>query len=280
MKIGIVGQGFVGTAVRKKFEKVFEVVTYDKDNSLSNRDSLVNVVNETDIMFVCVPTPMHSDGSCDTSIVEEVIGEISELTDMLGKTLVKTCIIKSTVPPGTTTILRDKYWFNLGVVFIPEFLTEANANYDFENQDRIIIGGDGKFVTEIFTTAFPGIPIITVEPEVAEMLKYVTNIHLAMKVSFANEMYALCQKLNIDWNEVIKCAKMDVRLGKTHWNVPGPDGDFGFGGHCFPKDLGALSTMAHNAGVLVRTLDATQEVNDRVRSDRDWERMIGRAVTE
>jgi UDPglucose 6-dehydrogenase len=111
------------------------------------------------------------------------------------------------------------------------------------------------------------------------MVKYLTNNFLSVKVSFANEMYQLCDKLNIDYDKVVEYATMDDRLGKSHWNVPGHDGDFGFGGHCFPKDLAAILNLTEELKTVNNVLCATQETNNNVRKDRDWEKMKGRAVS-
>ena len=110
------------------------------------------------------------------------------------------------------------------------------------------------------------------------MVKYLTDTFLSVKVSFANEIYQLCNNLNIDYDKVVEYATLDDRLGLSHWNVPGPDGDFGFGGHCFPKDLSALLYLTKQMNTTNNVLLATQRTNDEVRNDRDWENMKGRAV--
>jgi UDPglucose 6-dehydrogenase len=112
------------------------------------------------------------------------------------------------------------------------------------------------------------------------MIKYVTNTFLATKISFANEIYGICEKLDIDYNKVIEYAKFDDRLGYSHWSVPGPDGDMGYGGHCFPKDIAALVFIGNQLGVDTRILQATISKNDMIRKNRDWENQIGRAVSE
>jgi len=112
------------------------------------------------------------------------------------------------------------------------------------------------------------------------MIKYVTNTFLATKVSFANEMYQICEGLNIDYDKVIEYARYDDRLGNSHWSVPGPDGDFGYGGHCFPKDVAALKYVGDSMNISTTMLSATMYKNKEVRSDKDWEKQIGRAVSE
>ena len=110
------------------------------------------------------------------------------------------------------------------------------------------------------------------------MVKYLTNSFLATKVSFANEIYQICSKLKVDYDKVVEYAILDDRLGKTHWQVPGPDGDFGYGGHCFPKDLKALIKLAIDNDVLPKMLIATDDKNKQVRNNKDWLDMKGRAV--
>ena len=101
-----------------------------------------------------------------------------------------------------------------------------------------------------------------------------------MKVSYANEIYQLCQGLNIDYDKVIEYARYDERLGTSHWSVPGPDGDFGFGGHCFPKDIAALQHLAGTMKIDTAILDAAINKNTSVRTDLDWTKQVGRAVSE
>jgi len=133
-------------------------------------------------------------------------------------------------------------------------------------------------VARVFRKAFPKVPIIKTNSTYAETIKYVTNCFLATKVSFANEMYQLCESLNIDYDKVIEYAKFDERLGYSHWAVPGPDGDFGFGGHCFPKDMNALIHLGNSLGVDLQTIKSAIETNDKVRQNRDWEQQKGRAI--
>ena len=273
MKIGIIGQGYVGTALKVGFKDYYNVETYDKyDLSKSTQGSIGKVVESTDVIFVCVPTPMRKDGTCYTGIVEEVIREINETAD--GHIVV----IKSTVPPGTTDRINAEYTKST-VIFNPEFLTEANFIDDFKNQNRIILGGDRKGtskVRQLYSRLFPQATIVKTGAKHAEMVKYFTNCFLATKVSFANEMKHICDSIDLDYDKVVEYATYDERLGKSHWSVPGPDGDLGFGGHCLPKDLSAMVNGFDTLGLL----EAVEQVNDQVRENRDWESMVGRAVLE
>ena len=274
--IGIIGQGFVGNAIYQKFKNYFDVHTYDLDESKSN-DTKENVIHQQ-YLFLCLPTPMNTDGSCNVDIIERELENIDLIAD--NHEVVKTVVIKSTISPGTTEKWNKKYEA-LNIVFNPEFLTEANAVEDFNNQNRIILGGPRPATTELrrlYSKVFPKAHIIKTDSTHAEMVKYLTNSFLATKVSFANEIYQVCEKLNIDYDKVVEYATLDDRLGKSHWNVPGPDGDFGFGGHCLPKDLSALIYLAMNLNTETNVLNAVEETNDVVRKNRDWENMKGRAV--
>lgn len=279
--LGVIGQGFVGSAVYEGMKNHYDIKTFDKDpNKFSNVGSIFEIVENVDITFLCVPTPMKRSGQCDLGILSSALNEISDCVKALHKENF-IVIVKSTIPPGTTEILNGIF-DKLDIVFNPEFLTEANAVNDYINQNRIIVGGERPGSTKvkaIFSKVFPKIPIIKTSSTIAETIKYVTNTFLAMKVSYANEIYQLCQGLNIDYDKVIEYARYDDRLGNSHWSVPGPDGDFGSGGHCFPKDLAALTFLCKEMGIDTTMLTATKEKNDLVRTNKDWEAQIGRAVS-
>ncbi len=274
--IGIIGQGFVGNAVYQKFKNYYDVLTYDLDKSKCN-STFLEIAFKCETIFICLPTPMDEGGRCNVSIVElELVGLNSHNTQNK-----KNIVIKSTVSPGTTERWNKQYK-NLNIVFNPEFLTERNAVDDYENQKRIILGGPRPATTEIkqiFSKVFPKAHIIKTDSTHAEMVKYLTNSFLATKVSFANEMYQICEGLDVDYDKVIEYATQDERLGDSHWNVPGPDGDFGYGGHCFPKDVKALITVAKDLDIIPLMLSATDFKNNNVRKNRDWEQMKGRAVS-
>lgn len=292
--IGIIGQGFVGTAVREKMREHFLVYTYDKYNkdqsliyksdTVIENERAINIdvlVENCDIIFVCVPTPMFEDGECDTRIVRSVIEDLAQEAESQDRNVI--AVVKSTVPPGTTKGL-NQISKRVGVTFSPEFLTEANSVNDFKNQKRIVLGIDWAEyinpVVEIFSISFPDADVFTINSDEAEMVKYVTNLFLATKVSFFNDMYQICQKLGINYDQVIDVTLADPRIGKSHYRVPGPDGDLGYGGHCFPKDMNAMLYIAQVLSVPVPTLAGAHITNQIVRSNKDWERMQGRAVSK
>ena len=283
MNIGIVGQGFVGSAIREGLKNYYNVSTYDIDSEKCN-STHEEVCKSSNILFVCIPTPMRKDGSCDTRLLESVVEKVDKECQRLDNQPV--LVVKSTVPPGTTAHLNSMTE-HCDVVFSPEFLTEANSFEDFKNQTRIIIGGNpdtncesAKKVKQMFRKAFPKIPIVITKHETAEMVKYFTNCFLASKVIFANQMYEICQGSEIDYDKVVEYALYDTRIGQSHLAVPGPDGDLGFGGHCFPKDLAAMIAFGNNSGANTTFLSEVQNTNNRYRTDKDWEKMKGRAVSE
>ena len=279
MNIGIIGQGFVGSAIREGLKNFYKIRTYDIDKSKCN-STHSQVCLESDIIFMCLPTPMRKDGSCDTRILESAVREV-DLTVYQHKHR-PIIVIKSTVPPGTTAKL-DEIAPYCDVCFSPEFLTEANSFEDFKNQSRIIIGGPrpatGK-VKQMFRKAFPSIPIVKTGSKTAEMTKYFINCFLASKVTFANQMFQICLDNNIDYDKVCEYALYDQRIGKSHLAVPGPDGDLGFGGHCFPKDLAAMISFGSENDGDTSYLQSVQDYNDKCRRFRDWEHMKGRAVSD
>ena len=271
-KIGIVGQGFVGNAIFQKFKKYFPILTFDLKPQLSN-STFDSILENCSIIFVCLPTPMNEDGSCNITIVEDVLDTINKKS----KSIV---VVKSTVLPGTTDEFNIKFK-NIDVVFNPEFLTERNAVEDFNNQKRIILGGPRPATTElkqIYAKVFPDAYIIKTGSTHAELVKYFTNCFLASKVSFANEMYELSNALGLDYDKVVEYSILDERLGRSHWSVPGPDGDMGYGGHCFPKDLSAIIKLTEKFGTTNNVLKSVRKTNDELRNNRDWENMKGRAI--
>ena len=276
MKIGIIGQGFVGSAIREGLKNYYDILTFDTDESKCN-STHEDVCKMSEIIFVCVPTPMRKDGSCDTRILENAIDKLRQGCQNTGS--YPTIVIKSTVPPGTTSRIYNQG--HLDVCFSPEFLTEANSFEDFKNQTRIIIGGQGaRKVKQMFRKPFPKTPIVVTKAETAEMVKYFTNCFLATKVTFANQMYDICEASGIDYDKVSEYVLYDQRIGKSHLAVPGPDGDRGFGGHCFPKDLAAMIKFSDEKDVDNMFLASVEIYNNEVRTNKDWEKMKGRAVSD
>jgi len=279
MTVGIIGMGYVGTALKEGFKDYHKIETYDIKASLSSCNSINELVSKSKIIFLCVPTPMNKNGSCDLSIIKNIIDEVGSCIDNQSNKII---VIKSTITPGTTEKLNQKYQ-NFNIIFNPEFLTEANFIEDFKNQNRIILGGSKSITTKIkqlYIKIFPKAKIIETGSTYSEMVKYFSNTFLATKVSFANEMKMICDKLDIDYDKVVEYAIYDNRLGNSHWSVPGPDGKLGFGGSCFPKDINALIQFASELGVDATMLKSAWNVNLKVRPEKDWEQLKGRAISD
>ena len=273
--VGIIGQGFVGGALASAFSNHYKVYTYDKIlTDLSTHKSVFSLSRACELLFVCVPTPMREDGSCDISIVKEVVQEACST----GRQNI--IAIKSTIPPNTTKLLQELCQ-DSQIVFNPEFLLERNAEQDFLNTSRVILGGPRPATTrlkQVYSKVFPNAHVIKTDSTVAEMVKYLTNSFLAVKVSFANEMHAICESLGVDYDKVTEYALHDDRLGSTHWSVPGPDGHYGFGGSCFPKDINALMHLAQTMCIKANTIQGAWNTNLMARPEKDWEDLKGRAV--
>ena len=281
MKIGIVGRGFVGSAVQFGFSPNTgcdaEVRAYDKDPNKSQH-TLEEVVNESDYIFISVPTPSNDDGSINLDIVDDALRSINEINNRDNVIL-----LRSTMVPGSTLAFQKKYP-KLNIVFNPEFLTERSANFDFINQARFIVGGDSKNtskVAKLFKWRFgDSIPVIETNYQTAELIKYMNNCFFATKVSFMNEMRIVSDKCGADWDKAVDGFIRDGRIGHSHLNVPGHDGKFGFGGSCFPKDIQALIDFGKTYGINLNTLSGAWQTNLEVRPEKDWEKLLGRAVVE
>jgi nucleotide sugar dehydrogenase len=283
--VGIIGCGFVGSSIRTGLYEKNKVETYDKYNQdLSTVNNLEELVSKSNILFVCLPTPMRQDGSCDTSLVEQTVLQIDGIANA-NRYGSKIIVIKSTVPPGTTQRLQQESSQTVDVIFNPEFLTEANHIEDFKNQKRIVLGGDKcksslETIKAMYMRQFPEVPYVICGSLEAEITKYFCNCYLATKVSFANEMRQLCDSLNADYNRVVEASVYDTRIGTSHFSVPGPDGKKGFGGSCFPKDVNAMIYIMQQIGVTPKVLQAVWEKNLEVRPEKDWEKLKGRAVID
>ena len=280
--IGIIGKGFVGTAVAHGFSQGVgydaNILIYDKDPSKS-QNTLKEVVDQSDFIFVSVPTPSNKDGSINLHIVDNVIDNINNIPSSNNPII----LLRSTIVPGTSRKFQEKYPATK-IVFNPEFLTERSAVFDFLSQTRYVLGGeseDTKKVANLYRDRFgKTISIIETDFESAELIKYVCNCFFATKVSFMNEMKQISDKVGADWETVVEGFVRDGRVGHSHINVPGPDGKFGFGGSCFPKDVQAMIEFFKENGLKANTLEGVWETNLKVRPEKDWEKLKGRAVTE
>ena len=270
-KVGIIGNGFVGESQAFAFSPTCDVLIYDK-NPLKSVNSIEDVF-KSDFVFVCVPTPMKKDGSQDLSFIENVF-ENSKKGPIY--------IIKSTILPGSTKLLEAKF-NNLDIIFSPEFLTERTAKLDMLTQSRIIFGGNKNLTKKceiLFSQRFMNKTFIHTDSTTAEFIKYMNNNFFAAKVSIMNEYYRLGMKIGINWKTAMYGFASDQRIGDSHLHVPGPDGKFGFGGTCFPKDINAFISFAKKNNSNMNVLEAAWKTNLEVRPEKDWENLKGRAVSD
>lgn len=269
---GVIGYGFLGTAVVHGFGLHANIKIYDK---FKDFDTLEDVVRDSDFLWMCLPTPMNQDsGKIDLSALEENLEKIHNLVDEKDNKIV---IIKSTVVPGTTRSFAEKFP-KLKFVMSPEFLTARNNRLDFICASRIIIGGEDKYalerVEEVHRYRFGNSTLMyTTGFEEAEMTKYGANCFFAAKISYFNFIYDLCQKLNIDFDNVRDMILADGRIGRSHANVPGWDGQRGYSGSCFPKDVNAFINFAKSVGVDPKLLSASWDQNLEDRPSKDWEQI-------
>jgi len=224
-------------------------------------------------LFICVPTPMFDDYSgIDLSIVNEVVNFIAPKISGSDKILT----IKSTIIPGTTAAFAKKYP-KVNFAMNPEFLTEANAPWDFMHPDRTVIGTFSQPVAGRLTGLYRDLlgadqKIFITDPTTAEMVKYMSNACLASKVIFANEMFDLCTALGVKYEEVKQMVAADPRIGPNHLDVTTVRG---FGGKCFPKDVVALLAYAKEKNVDMSVLKEVWEKNLKIRKVKDWEEIKG-----
>src|SRR3989339_567621 len=254
--IGIMGAGMVGGALSRYLieEKKKAHVLYDPPKGLGSGEE----INRADIVFICVPTPYSPEkGGFDLSYVDEALAVLEA-----GKTIV----IKSTILPGTTEMYQTKYPQHK-FLFNPEFLTEATADFDTRHPNRQFIGytTQSRDVAEEVLGILPVAKFSKIIPaKESEMVKYFNNCFYALKVSYANQVYDLCQALGIDYNTVSECAVTgEPMMGANHWNVFHKNYR-GYGGKCLPKDVRSVIQIGNQQGVDMSILKKIEEYNTRL----------------
>lgn len=239
MKIGVIGNGFVGKATQILKSESISILVYDIDPCKCIPENItIKDITKCDLIFICVPTPMTEEGSCHLGIIKNVINELEKYCDFNNTNI----IIRSTVTPGTSDMFNT--------FFMPEFLTEKNYIEDFKNNKNWIFGLKGTLQDNDFKSKIEKMLELSynsgnikykehnfIKNKEAEMVKLFRNNFLSVKVSFCNEIYEYCQHKGIDYKKVVNNAAIDDRIGISHTNVPGPDGLKGYGGTCFPKDI-------------------------------------------
>ncbi|MFH1821220.1 MAG: nucleotide sugar dehydrogenase [Methanobacteriota archaeon] len=285
----MIGSGVVGTIAGKGFRELGnEVIFYDinekrvKELSKSGFRStadLEEAVNNSDISFVCVPTPTK-DTKIDLSHVKAAAEGLGK--NLKGKDSYHVVVVKSTVVPTTTEkfvipILEKssgkKVGKSIGVCMNPEFLTEIQKSWiddkrfkrDFFTEERIVIGELDKKSGDVVGKLYEPLklPIFRVNLRTAEMIKYASNCALASRISYWNEIFYIGQKIKVDSELVAKIAALDSRIGK-YGTIHGK----AFGGSCFPKDLAALIHFSREVGHEPKLMKAVEEINKRIWKER------------
>jgi UDPglucose 6-dehydrogenase len=256
-KIGIVGHGYVGEAIAQSVMPPLEAIITDPAKGFTAAYS--DIKKECTAVFICVPSPQDADGICDTSIIEEVLNNLQGYTG--------TIISKVTAPPKFYEEQSKKF---PNLVYIPEFLRASSHFTDFVNAKWIIVGGtvpayqrDAVRICKILQPSVTNVEYCGIGQ--AAFVKYSINSFLALKVVYMNELFQLSQEHDYEWKHLAYLIKMDERIGNSHTQVPGPDGHYGFGGACFPKDTNALLKYAESLGINLNTLDTAVKKNTLLR---------------
>jgi UDPglucose 6-dehydrogenase len=279
--IGIIGHGFVGKAVAYGFaghdkengrEPKHKIYIYDKFKKMDEMDT---VLDKSEIIFLCLPTPFFEDSlKIDLSLIDKTLEEICPKIIGKGKVLV----IKSTVTPGTTKRYAEKYP-GVPFAFNPEFLTESNYLQDFINSERIVIGAENNWIGQkiigLYRTCFPSTHILRMSSSAAEIVKYQCNVMLATKVAVSNIFYDICEAEGVNYTDVKQAVALDSRIGESHLDVTT---ERGFGGKCFPKDLGAIIGRCRELSVDCVLLEEVNNYNLRIRKVKDWKEIAGASV--
>lgn len=252
MKIGIIGYGHVGKAMKELFK---DAIVYDKYLNIGS----MNEINDCYGAFICVPTPMKKDGSCDTSAVEETINACTA----------KVIILRSTVRVGFTKEMEMKT--GKKIVFQPEYYGETVAHPFANLSDRTWLSFGGMkdaidLAIDVYKTVInANVRIYQASSDEVEMAKYMENAFLATKVTFCNEMFEICEKLGVDYNQAREIWIADPRIGTSHTLVY--KDNRGYGGSCLPKDISSINEQAETAGCDTTLLKAVIKKNEIVKSD-------------
>ncbi|GAA0480154.1 hypothetical protein Aca07nite_87880 [Actinoplanes capillaceus] len=258
MKIGIIGMGYVGTAMRAVFQNHADIVTYDATDDTPYPHA---ALADCDFAIVCVNTPPDATGACD-------ISNVAEATKQLPTQRV---LVKSTVAPGTTDELAAAT--GKQICFSPEYIGESTYHQPFWSTSAadvpfLIVGGPPE-TRQFFINAFlpvlgPSKVYFQCSAREAEVIKYMENTFFAMKVTFVNEFYEICRVFDADWHTVREGWLLDPRVEPMHTAVF--PADRGYSGKCLPKDLAAIIQAATVAGYRPELLAAVADTNTRLRS--------------
>lgn len=268
VNIGICGLGFVGSAIMDSFvEKKVNVITYDK---YKDSQYTLNDLLSCKMIFLCLPTKYNSvKNSYDKTAIFETCKFLFENKYKGG------VILKSTVEPGTTTILASKYT-DLNFIHNPEFLTARTAAHDYHNQTHIVLGiAPGcnedvyQQVVKYHVDNYPGAEVSCCTSLESETMKIVANCFYSVKIQYFTEVYLLCKELGLDFNLIKSMIIKNGWVNPMHTNIPGPDGKISYGGLCFPKDTNAFLEFLKLNNVPHKLIESVIKERDTMRGDQD-----------
>ena len=258
MDIGIVGNGVVGSALFEAYKgdnNAMRVYDINPDKTLN---SLHDVMEHSELIFVCLPTPQRKDKlGLDVSVVDGFFARMANQRERGWDK--KNFVLKSTVPIGTTKEFAKL--FNLpNLVHSPEFLTARTSVEDAKSPRINVVGSVGAPMTSerwldhplgrLFMDVYDGREVHFMSSDESEAVKLLMNSFFAVKVAFWNEARSLCDKLGVSYSTVLNAILQEGRVHPLHTQVPGPDGQFGFGGTCLPKDLSQFSEQLTSNGLM------------------------------
>ena len=256
MKIIIAGYGFVGKAVFNALKDKHDIVIVDPQYTTNE----IKFHHDADGLIICAPTPTTENNICDASIIANILDQVPIFMPVL---------IKSTVTPAIVEGF-EKVYPDFSICYSPEFLRARSANQDFLNQKYVVIGGEDPecFWQDLFQTTLPNCNLVfNCTAKEASMIKYTTNSFLALKTSFFNQIADICDNNGMDYDIVRQIVSADTRIGADHTMVPGPDGERGWGGACFPKDTQAFTQWANAIGYPITLVESAIQYNNKVRNN-------------
>ena len=280
MDIGVIAYGTVGKALCMGFADKARLHVFDPQYNARKaphfRDSIEQVWHACEFIFIAVPTPQKPQTQRQGGPFDAVHLDTCMATLAQQQAANKIVVITSTTLPSKISDYRRRYP-ELKLVVMPEFLTEKNAERDFLHPAFRIIGGDAEHTHKVqqlldrYSTCAP-CKIGHCDAISAAFIKYMINSYLALKLSFLNQFYDLFQHSGaaIPWQELTELLHYDLRMGTSHKNVPGPDGERGWGGKCLPKDVNAILHDAEAQGHSLSLLKEAWQYNLGIRTKIDW----------
>jgi UDPglucose 6-dehydrogenase len=269
MNVTIIGNGVVGNAFAISLRHAHDVETWDIKPELSTCKTTQQALECADLAFICLPTPQSQDIACDTSSIHNFFANIPNPLRFTN------FVIRSTVPVGFTRELKERYCLP-NLAHSPEFLTARTAEYDARNPTRLVIGypvvdndlwsSCGHKLQLLYSHTWPHVPLFQMTSDESEAVKLFQNAFSAVKVATFNEFRCFVDKLHMDWEVIMSALLAGGWINRMHTQVPGPDGQRGFGGTCLPKDLANLVSCLKQVGLNPHVTEAALKRNIEDRS--------------